>query len=243
MHGKSSLINSLVGYKVAITTPKPQTTRFNIKGIVTSKTSQIIFLDTAGIHTPKNKLGTYMMEGVSKVINQVNVLIYLVDITKSKMDDSTIKILDDIIKSNKKVIFCINKIDKIAKEKILSVIKTYVDYVSKFNFEFIDIIPISVYKKEGLDILVKSIENNLDESEMLYEEDELTDMTEREIVEENIRENLLNNLDEEVPHGVNVLVESFKERENINGELVYDVIANIICLKDSHKPIIIRRKW
>ena len=237
--GKSTLINKLVGYKVAITAPKPQTTRFNVKGIITSKTSQIIFLDTPGVHKPKNKMGKYMMTGVSNAVNGANTIIYLIDGTKPKIDDITEKILQDISKLKKKVIFCINKIDKIDKSKLFDIILMYTDLAKDNNVIFTDVIPISVFKDDGLDILIKSIENTLDESEMLFEEDEITDITEREIVEENIREKLLKNYEEEIPHGVNVVVDSFKERTNINGDLTYDIEASIICERNSHKAILI----
>jgi GTP-binding protein Era len=237
--GKSTLINKLVGYKVAITTPKPQTTRYNIKGIVTSETSQIVFVDTPGVHTPKHKLGEYMMKGVTNAVNDTNVIVYLVDCTHTKIDEAAEKVIQNIVKLNKKTILCINKIDKIKKEDLFKIIEMYNNYVHKLNFEFVDIVPISVYKNDGLDVLVKVIENNLDESELLYNDEEFTDMTEREIVEESIREKILNNLDEEVPHGITVEVDTFKEITNINGDLVYCIVADIICNKDTYKPIVI----
>lgn len=237
--GKSTLINKLVGYKVAITTPKPQTTRFNIKGIVTSETSQIVFVDTPGVHTPKHKLGEYMMKGVTNAVNDTNLIVYLVDCTHTRIDEAAQKVIKDIVKLNKKTILCINKIDKIKKEDLFKIIEMYNDYVHKLDFEFEDIVPISVYKNDGLDVLIKVIEKNLDESEMLFSDDEFTDMTEREIVEENIREKLLNKLNEEVPHGLAVEVDTFKEVTNINGDLVYSIVANIICNRDTYKPIVI----
>lgn len=237
--GKSTLINKLVGYKVAITTPKPQTTRYNIKGIVTSETSQIVFVDTPGVHTPKHKLGEYMMKGVSNAVNETSLIVYLVDCTHTRIDEAAQRVIKDLVKLNKKTILCINKIDKIPKENLFSIIEMYNNYVHKFNFEFTDIVPISVYKNDGLDVLVKIIENNLEESEQLFSEDEFTDMTEREIVEENIREKLLTKLDEEVPHGLTVEVESFKEDTNINGDIAYYIVANIICNRDTYKPIVI----
>lgn len=237
--GKSTLINKLVGYKVAITTPKPQTTRYNIKGIVTTESSQIVFIDTPGVHTPKHKLGEYMMKGVTSVVNEANLIVYLVDCTHSTIDEAAEKVIQELIKLNKKTILCINKIDKIQKEKLLKIIKTYNDYVQKLNFEFVDIVPISVYNNDGLDILVEIIEKNLDESEPLFSEDEFTDITEREIVEENIREKLLNFLDEEVPHGLTVEVDTFSDVTNANGDLVYNIVANIICNRESYKPIVI----
>lgn len=237
--GKSTLVNKLVGFKVAITTPKPQTTRFNIKGIITSESSQMVFIDTPGIHKPENKLGTYMMEGVEKSINSVDVIIYLVDATKPKIDAVTEKIINNIIASKKKIILAINKIDKIEKSKILGIIASYNDYAISIGGEFNEIIPISIYKNDGLENLVKNIEKYLPEGEPIYSEDDITDITEKEIIEEMIREKALNNLDEEVPHGIKVEVEKFKKRKNREKQSVYDIEVNIICEKDSHKGIVI----
>ena len=237
--GKSTLINTLVGFKIAIATSKPQTTRFNIRGIITSETSQIIFTDTPGIHSPKNMVGKYMMNGVNVAIQNTDVILYLVDASKPKIDEPSERIMNNIKTLNKKTILVINKIDKIEKERLFNIINMYNDFAKSIDLEFVDIIPISVFKKDGLDLLVRVIEKHLDECEKIYDEDEFTDMTEREIVEENIREKILNNFEEEVPHGVNVTVDSFKERININGAEAYDIQASIICTKASHKPIII----
>ncbi len=237
--GKSTLINKLVGFKVAITAPRPQTTRFNVKGIVTSETSQIVFLDTPGVHIPKSKMGNYMMNGVSNAVKGANVIIYLVDATHTKIDDAAAKVMNDISKLNKKTILCINKIDKIEKSKLFNIITMYTEYANSIGLNFLEIVPVSIFKEDGLDILIKMIEKYLDESEMLFNEDEITDITEKEIVEENIREKLLKNYEEEIPHGVNVVVDIFKERVNVNGDLTYDIEASIICERMSHKPIII----
>lgn len=237
--GKSTLINTLVGFKVAITTPKPQTTRFNIRGVLTTDSSQIIFTDTPGLHTPKTKAAKYMMDGVNNAVKNSEIIVYLVDAIKPKIDEASEKIMKDIAGLSKKIILVINKIDKIEKEKLFSIINMYDSYARRLGIDFLSVIPISVYKKDGLDILLKVIEDNLDECEKIYDDDEFTDMTEREIVQENIREKILNNFDEEVPHNVNVVVESFKERTNVNSDLVYDIEATIICSKKSHKPIII----
>ena len=239
--GKSSLVNKMVGFKVAITTPKPQTTRFNIRGIRTSETSQIIFIDTPGVHTPKHKLGEYMMKGVSMAVLDTDCIIYLVDATKPVLDEANKKIMNDIVKANKKIILVINKIDSIKKENILRIIEEYNKYITSIDGKFIDIIPISVYKNDGLDILVNSIEKIIPEGEAIFEEDEITDISERDIAEEIIREKALSYLDEEIPHGINVKIENMKLRTTENGNEVYDIDAEIICKKDSHKPIIIGR--
>ena len=237
--GKSTLLNKLVGFKVAITTPKPQTTRFNIKGIVTSKTSQIVFIDTPGVHTPKHKMGNYMMKSVEMAISNVDVIIYLVDSAKPKIDYATENIMKNIASLNTKVILCINKIDKIEKQNILKIIDEYNTFFESIGAKFADIIPISVYKNDGLDTLLLNIEKYLKEGDAIYPEDEITDITEREIVEETIREKALNNLEEEVPHGIKVEVENFKETVTEEGKYVYNIDVNLICNKKSHKGIII----
>ena len=237
--GKSTFINKVVGYKVAITTSKPQTTRFNIKGIITTDTSQMILIDTPGVHMPKDKLGEYMMKNVTSAINSVDCIIYMVDATKPKIDEASENIIKNIVSSNKNIILCINKIDKIEKSKILKIISTYTSYINSIGGNFCEVVPVSVYKNDGIDILLKCIEKYLPEGEMIYSEDDITDITEREIVEELIREKALNNLEEEVPHGIKVEVEKFKKRKNKDKQAVYDIDVNIICKKDSHKKIII----
>lgn len=237
--GKSTLVNKLVGFKVAITTPKPQTTRFNIKGIITTKTSQMIFTDTPGVHIPKTKLGEYMMKGVDEAIKGVDVIIYIVDASKPKIDLASEKIMKNIVDTKSKVILAINKIDKIEKGKILNIINEYNSYMESISGSFDEIIPISIYKQDGLDILVQNIEKYLPEGEPIFSEDDITNITERELVEEIIREKALNNLEEEVPHGIKVEVEKFKKRKNREKISVYDIEVNIICGRDSHKGIII----
>ena len=237
--GKSTLVNKLVGFKVAITTPKPQTTRFNIKGIITDKNSQMVLIDTPGVHIPKDKMGEYMMKNVESAIDSVDVIVYMVDASKPTIDKANETIMQNIASSKHNVILCINKIDKIEKGKILKIITIYNDYFKSIGGEFKDIVPISVYKQDGLNILKECIIKYLPEGDLIYDEDEITDITEREIVEEIIREKALNNLDEEVPHGIKVEVEKFKKRKNRQKQSVYDIEVNIICEKMSHKGIII----
>ncbi len=237
--GKSTLVNKLVGFKVAITTPKPQTTRFNIKGIVTNENAQMIFIDTPGVHTPKHKMGEYMMKGVKSAIDTVDVIIYLVDASKPTIDNANEEIMKNIANSNKKVILVINKIDKIEKEKILKIITIYNDYMRQIGGTFAEIIPISVYKEDGLDILIKLLEKHLPQGDKIYQDDDITDITERELIEEIVREKALNNLNEEVPHNLMVEVIKFKKRKGIDKKKVYDIDVDIICSKTSHKGIII----
>ncbi len=237
--GKSTLVNKLVGFKVAITTPKPQTTRFNIKGIITDEKSQMILIDTPGVHVPKDKMGEYMMKNVESAIQSVDVIVYMVDGTRPTIDKANETIMQNIASKKNNVILCINKIDKIEKGKILKIITIYDEYFKSVGGEFKEIIPISVYKQDGLDILKECIEKYLPEGDLIYAEDEITDITEREIIEEIIREKALNNLEEEVPHGIKVEVERFKKRKNRQKQAVYDIDVNIICEKMSHKGIII----
>ena len=237
--GKSTLVNKIVGFKVAITTPKPQTTRFNIKGIITDDNSQMVFIDTPGVHVPKDKMGEYMMKNVESAIESVDVVIYMVDATKPTIDKANETIMQNIATTKSSVILCINKIDKIEKGKILKIISIYDEYFKSVGGTFKEIVPISVYKQDGLDILKECIVKWLPEGELIYGEDEITDITEREIIEETIREKALNNLQEEVPHGIKVEVEKFKKRRNRQKQAVYDIDVNIICEKASHKGIII----
>ena len=237
--GKSTLLNKLVGFKLAITTPKPQTTRFNLKGIVTNKNSQMIIIDTPGVHKAENKLGEYMMQGVKSAINIVDVIVYLIDATRSKLDKQNEDIMKNIVATNKKVILVINKIDKIEKGKILQIISMYNEYINDIGGNFVEVIPISVYNDDGISVLVNSIEKYLPEGEKIYLDDDVTDVTERELVEEIIREKALRNLDEEVPHGIKVEVQKFKKRKNKEKIPVYDIEVDIICNKKSHKGIII----
>lgn len=237
--GKSSLVNELVGFDVSIITPKPQTTRFNIKGIVTTDTAQFVFVDTPGVHTPHHKLGNYMMKGVELATESVDVILYMIDGTKPVLDDANRKIIQNIITQNKKIIFCINKVDKIKKENILRIIDEYNKYIESVGGKFTDIIPVSVYKKDGLDILMKSIEDALPEGELIYEEDDITDISQRDIVSEIIRSKALKFLNEEIPHGINVVIDKMKDRTTENGNTVWNIEATLICKKESHKPIII----
>lgn len=237
--GKSSMVNKLVGFDVAIITPKPQTTRFNIQGIRTTDTSQIIFIDTPGVHSPKNKLGEYMMKGVGLAVDSVDSILYLVDGAKPVLDEANKKIMEQIVSTKKKLILAINKVDKIKKENILRIIEEYDKYINTLGGKFEAIVPISVYNKEGLDTLVKCIEDTLPEGDYIFDQDEVTDVTERELVEEYIRSKALKYLDEEIPHGLVIQVEKMKDRVTENGNIVYDIEANIICKKDSHKGIII----
>lgn len=232
--GKSTLLNNLVGEKIAITTPKTQTTRTAIKAIVNRENSQIIFIDTPGIHTPKTKLGQTMIETTWKTIPDVDVLLYIIDATqkeKSKEDKSVIKKLKE---KNKKTILIINKTDLVKKEKLLEIMENYKD-----EYNFTAIIPISALKNDNLEELLQELEKELPEGPAYYDKTELTDQTERQLIEEIIREKALKLLNEEIPHGIYVEMQKMKKRKTTKDEKIYDVSVTLYCLRESHKGIII----
>ena len=232
--GKSTLINNLVGEKVAITVNKPQTTRTAIKAIVNRENSQIIFIDTPGIHKPKTKLGETMNETAWGAIKDVDVILFIIEATSEDIGKGDKLILEKIIQSNKKVILIINKIDLIEKEKLLKLIETY----SK-EYEFKAIIPISALKCENNEIILDEIEKNLSVGPAYYDIEEYTDQTSRQLMEETIREKALKLLDKEVPHGILVEVEKMNLRKTSKKQDIYDVEAVIYVLRNSHKGIVI----
>lgn len=232
--GKSTLINNLVGEKVAIMANKTQTTRTAIKAIVNRENSQIIFIDTPGIHKPKTKLGNTMIETAFGTISEVDVILFMVEATSKEIGRGDSRILEKLKGTNKKVILIINKIDLVKKEDIARLIKLY---SQEYNFEAI--IPISALKNKEMDIILKEIEKLLKEGPAYYDIDEYTDQTERQLVEEIIREKALKLLDDEVPHGLYVQTEKMKLSNTKNKEKIYNIEATIYCLRDSHKGIII----
>jgi len=232
--GKSTLLNSLVGEKVAITTCKSQTTRTAIRAIVNRENSQIIFIDTPGIHKPKTKLGNTMLETAWGTISNVDITLFVVDGSKKELGKGDRMILDKIKEAKAKTILVINKVDLVKKEEIFKLIESYKD---EYNFEAI--IPISAEKQKNTNELLDEIEKNMSEGPMYYDIDEYTDQTGRQLVEEVIREKTLKLLDEEIPHGIYVEVEKMNLRNTTKGEEIYDVEAIIYCLRNSHKGIII----
>ena len=232
--GKSTLINNLVGEKVAITANKNQTTRTAIKAIVNRENSQIIFIDTPGIHKPRTKLGETMNETAWETIPETDITLFIVEATSNKIGKGDSLILEKLKEKKTKTILLINKIDLIEKEKLLKLIETY----SK-EYEFQAIIPISAANGENIDKILDEIEKHLPEGPAYYDIEEYTDQTTRQLVEETIREKALKLLDEEVPHGILVEVEKMKLRETTKGEEIYDIEATIYVLKNSHKGIVI----
>ena len=229
--GKSTLLNTLAGQKIAIVSNKPQTTRTAIKGIINRKDAQIIFTDTPGIHKPKNKLGEKMAETIDEAVSDVDLILYLIEGTDKGIGLANEFILNKVIEQKTKAILVINKVDLVKKESLLELIKIYSE---KHNFEAI--IPISAKKNEGVETLLEKIVELLPEGPAYYDTEEWTDQTERQIVEETIREKALRSLDDEVPHGIAVEVISMKKREN---KELYDIEATIYCEKKTHKGIII----
>ena len=232
--GKSTLLNLLVGEKVAAIANKVQTTRTAIKGIVNRENSQIIFVDTPGIHKPKTKLNETMIETSYGSLADSDLILFLIEATSDEIGRGDRRILDKIKEAKKKTILIINKIDLVKKEKLLSLIDLY----SK-EYDFEAVIPISATNSKYKEIILDEIEKNLKEGPVYYDIEEYTDQTLRQLAEETIREKALKLLQDEVPHGIYVEVEKMKQRKNKNGEDIYDIEATIYCLRNSHKGIII----
>jgi len=232
--GKSTLLNMLVGEKIAAMANKVQTTRTAIKGIVNREYSQIIFIDTPGIHKPKTKLNQVMVETSFNSIPDADIILFLIEATSDEIGRGDRRILDKIKESSKKAILIINKIDLIKREKLLELIEIY-----RKEYDFSAVIPISALENKYRDIILDEIEKNLSIGPAYYDKEEYTDQTLRQLAAETIREKMLNLLDKEVPHGIYVEIEKMKDRKNKNGEEIYDIEATIYCLRESHKGIII----
>lgn len=232
--GKSSIINSLVKEKVSAIANKPQTTRTAIRAIVNRPNSQIIFLDTPGIHKPKTKLGDTMVETAFGSLEGVDIILFVIDVTSSEIGKGDRLILDKIIESKKKTILVLNKIDLTSKENVANLISLYSN-----EYDFAAVIPVSVVKGTNLDTILDEIEKNLNPGVAYYDVEEYTDQTLRQLAEETIREKALRLLDDEVPHGIYVETEKMKLRKTQSNEPIYDIEATIYCLRNSHKGIII----
>ena len=232
--GKSTLINLLVGEKVAAIANKVQTTRTAIRGIVNREHSQIIFIDTPGIHKPKTKLNETMIETSFGMMLDADVILFLIEATSEEIGRGDSKILEKIKETNKKTILIINKIDLVKREKLLKLIDLY----SK-EYDFEAVIPITALDNKYRNIILDEIEKHLNVGPAYYDIEEYTDQTLRQLAEETIREKALKVLDQEVPHGIYIEVEKMKLRKNKNGEEIYDIEATIYCLRNSHKGIII----
>lgn len=226
--GKSTLMNCLIGQKIAITSNKPQTTRNKIQTVYTSDEGQIVFVDTPGIHKAKNKLGSYMVNVAMKTLNDVDVVLWLVE-PSNFIGAGERHIIEQLEKTKTPVILVINKIDAVKKEAVPEAIDTY-----RKVYEFAEIVPVSATRSENTQILVECIMKYLPYGDAFYDEDTITDQPERQIVAELIREKALHNLEDEIPHGIAVVIDSMKYRKKI-----VDIEATIFCERDSHKGIII----
>ena len=232
--GKSTLMNLLVGEKVAAIANKVQTTRTAIKGIVNRPNSQIIFIDTPGIHKPRTKLNETMIETSFTSLKDADIVLFLIEADSKEIGRGDTKILDKIKEDKCKTILIINKIDLVKREDLLNLIDLY-----RKEYDFEAVIPISATKSKYKDIVLDEIEKNLKPGPAYYDKEEYTDQTMRALAEETIREKALKLLQDEVPHGIYVEVTKMRDRKNKNGEDIYDIEATIYCLRNSHKGIII----
>ncbi len=228
--GKSTLMNRLIGMKIAITSPRPQTTRNSIRTVLTTEKGQIVFVDTPGLHKAKNRLGDYMMAAAGRALSEADVLLWLVE-PKTQISDADMAIAEKIKSVEAPVFLIINKMDTVKGPEILKVIDTWKDVLP-----FKEIIPVSALKEEGLTDLLGSIYRYLPEGAYFYGEDEVTDEPIKQLAAELIREKALRLLDKEIPHGIAVMMERMEKREDKD---IYDVDAVIVCEKASHKGIII----
>ena len=228
--GKSTLMNHLIGQKIAITSNKPQTTRNRIQTVYTDEKGQIVFLDTPGIHKAKNKLGEYMVNVAERTLNEVDVILWLVE-PSTFIGAGERHIVDQLKKTKTPVILIINKIDKVDKKEIIK----YMDAYRKV-YDFAEIIPVSALRSVNIDTVIESIFKYLPYGPQFYDEDTITDQPERAIVAEIIREKALHALDDEIPHGIAVYIDRMKGRK---GQNIIDIDATIVCERDSHKGIII----
>ncbi|MCI8390322.1 MAG: GTPase Era [Roseburia sp.] len=229
--GKSTLMNHLIGQKIAITSNKPQTTRKRIQTVYTdTERGQIVFVDTPGIHQAKNRLGEYMVTAAERTLGEVDLILWLVE-PSNYIGAGEQHIIGQLKHAKTPVILVINKVDTVEREKVLSYIDTY-----RKVYEFAEIVPASALRGQNLDTLTDLIFQYLPCGPMLYDEDTVTDQPERAVVAEIIREKALHALEEEVPHGIAVYIDRMKERK---GQKLTDIDATIVCERDSHKGIVI----
>ncbi len=232
--GKSTLTNKLLGEKISIISSKPQTTRNTIRTIINTDNSQIIILDTPGIHKPKNKLGEYMVNLAENTLNEVDIVVFIAEATDEKPGNGDMYIIDQLKELNTPVILILNKIDLVKKEQLFGRIKNFSELM-----EFAAVIPISALTDEGTDIVLSEIEKILPQGPRYFPDDILTDQPEKMIAAELIREKILELIQDEVPHGTGVEIISFKERQ---GRDLIDIEATIYCERETHKGIIIGKE-
>lgn len=226
--GKSTLTNALIGLKVAITSDKPQTTRNNIRGIYNDEDSQIVFLDTPGIHKPKSKLGKYLNKSSYSSLDEADLVLFMVN-AKEKLGTGDEFVLKKVKEANKPIFLIINKVDLIKKEDLIGIIN---EYNELYNFD--EIIPISALKEKNIEELIKTIKDYLPEGERIYDEDEYVDKPVKFLVQELIREKVLRKTNEEVPHAVTVVVENYEENKTS-----VHINALVIVERESLKKILV----
>ncbi|MBQ7698770.1 MAG: GTPase Era [Clostridia bacterium] len=226
--GKSTLLNTMLGEKIAIVSSKPQTTRTSVTGILTKDDTQYIFIDTPGIHKPRTRLGDYMVKSAFSSLSGADVVLFVVE-ADSKPSPTEQKIIDTLKKSGLPVYLIINKIDVKSKEKLG---QTILDYSPLMDFT--DVIPVSALKNDGVDIILNEVCRHFKDDRFFFPEDMITDQPERQIAAEVIREKILRLTDDEIPHGTAVTIEDFKEKKDL-----ISIRAEIFCEKASHKGIII----
>lgn len=226
--GKSTLMNQIIGQKVAITSNKPQTTRNRIQTVYTDDVMQIVFVDTPGIHKSKNKLGDYMVTAAKSTLNEADVILWLVEPT-DYIGAGEQSIIDSLKQVRTPVILVINKIDTVKKEELLHIIDTY-----RKQLVFAEVVPVSALKGKNTDTLLECIGKYLPYGPWFYDPDTLTDQPERQIVAELIREKALRCLEDEIPHGIAVAIDTMTFRKKM-----VEIEATIVCERDSHKGIII----
>lgn len=231
--GKSTLMNHLIGQKIAITSRKPQTTRNRIQTVYTDEQGQIVFLDTPGINKAKNKLGEYMVNVAQRTFKDADVILWLVE-ASTYVGAGERHIAEQLKTCKLPVILVINKVDTVKKEEVPSFIQAY-----RNLYDFAEIVPVSALRSQNLDTLLECIFKYLPYGPQFYDEDTVTDQPQRQIVAEMIREKALRTLDEEIPHGIAVTIDRMKERPDGN---IVDIDATIICERDSHKGIIIGKQ-
>lgn len=232
--GKSTLMNRIIGQKIAITSNKSQTTRNRIQTVYHDDRGQIVFLDTPGIHKAKNKLGEFMVNAAESTFKEVDLVLWLVEAT-TYIGQGERHIAQELKKSSAPVILVMNKIDKVRKDELLECMNAYKDIL-----DFAEMVPVSAQNGENVDDLIETMFSYLEEGPQFYDEDTITDQPVRQIVAELIREKALRLLQDEIPHGIAVSIDSMKERPGKN--LFYDIDATIVCERDSHKGIIIGKQ-
>ena len=232
--GKSSLLNLLVGEKIAIISDKPQTTRTRITGVLTEGETQLVFIDTPGLHKPKNKLGDYMVKQVTDSVGDVDCAVFVTD-PLGEVTEAEMQLIENIRQLHLPAILVINKIDTLQNKE--DMVKKMVTISGMDDFE--EVVPISVYQKDGTELLLKLIQDQAQEGPHFFPTDTLTDQPEKVIVAEIIREKVLRNMRDEIPHGTAVVIERMRERP---GKDIMDIDATILCEKSSHKGMIIGKQ-